>query len=85
MLHAKIMTVDGIVANIGSANLNAGRRRSTRRSTSSRSIATLTEMLDGQFDDDLAAAFGWNRGGGNDRSPIQRVVEAAVTPIKRFF
>ena len=35
MLHAKIMTVDGVVANIGSANLNARSTRSTTRSTSS--------------------------------------------------
>ena len=40
MLHAKVMTVDGLVANVGSANLNARSVASTRRSTSSRSTAT---------------------------------------------
>jgi len=37
MLHAKIMTIDGLVANIGSANLNARSTELDEESTSSRS------------------------------------------------
>ena len=53
MLHAKIMTVDGIIANIGSANLNA---RSTELDEEINLVAfdpELVRVLDRQFDDDL--------------------------------
>jgi cardiolipin synthase len=53
MLHAKIMTVDGIVANIGSANLNA---RSTELDEEINLVVfdrDLVRELDRQFEDDL--------------------------------
>jgi cardiolipin synthase len=85
MLHAKIMTVDGMLANIGSANLNA---RSTRLDEEINIVAmdrALVSILDGHFEEDLSRstrieAREWER-----RSVLQRVSETAVAPIKRFF
>ena len=53
MLHAKVMTVDGLVANVGSANFNA---RSTELDEEINLVALdrpLVRLLDDQFDDDL--------------------------------
>jgi cardiolipin synthase len=85
MLHTKIMTVDGIVSNVGSANLNA---RSTKLDEEINIVAIdreLTAILDRQYDDDLARSVRMQPGRWEHRSPVQRLVEAAVTPIKRFF
>ena len=85
MLHAKIMTVDGIVSNVGSANLNA---RSTTLDEEVNVVAidpALTAILDQHFDDDLArservAADDWQ-----ERSICERVVETATRPFRGFF
>jgi cardiolipin synthase A/B len=85
MLHTKIMTIDGILANIGSANLNA---RSTALDEEINVVAidpTLVATLDDQFDEDLARSRRVERGRWEHRSVVQRVAEAAVAPIKRFF
>ena len=53
MMHAKVMTVDGVVANIGSANLNS---RSTACDEEINVVALdpdLVQVLDDQFDEDL--------------------------------
>ena len=78
MLHAKIMTVDGIVANIGSANLNA---RSTELDEEINLVAfdpELVRMLDAQFDDDLERSEAVRSGHWADRSLSQRVLERAA-------
>jgi cardiolipin synthase len=85
MLHAKIMTVDGQVSNVGSANLNA---RSTKLDEEINIVAIdrkLTEILDGQYDEDLARSVRMELGRWEQRSTVQRLVESAVAPIKRFF
>jgi cardiolipin synthase len=85
MLHTKIMTVDGIVSNVGSANLNA---RSTKLDEEINLVAIdrdLTAILDRQYEDDLARSVRMEPGRWERRSPVQRIVEAAVAPIKRFF
>jgi cardiolipin synthase len=85
MLHTKIMTVDGLVSNVGSANLNA---RSTKLDEEINIVAIdqeLTRVLDQQYDDDLQRSVRMEAGRWKRRSPIQRVVETAVTPVKRLF
>jgi len=85
MLHTKIMTVDGIISNVGSANLNA---RSTKLDEEINVVVIdrgLTAILDGQYEDDLARSVLMQPGRWEHRSPFQRFVETAVTPIKRFF
>jgi cardiolipin synthase len=75
MLHAKIMTVDGVVANIGSANLNA---RSTELDEEINLVAfdaDLVRVLDAQFDEDLRRSKAIAPGRWEDRSFRQRVSE----------
>jgi cardiolipin synthase len=67
MLHTKIMTVDGIVSNVGSANLNA---RSTKLDEEINIVAIdreLTEILDGQYDDDLGRSVRMESGRWENR------------------
>ena len=85
MLHAKVMTVDGMLASIGSANLNS---RSTELDEEINLVAidrTLVSILDSHFDEDLARSTRIESQEWEHRSVLQRVAEAAVAPIKRFF
>ena len=75
MLHAKVMTVDGVLANIGSANLNA---RSTELDEEINIVAfdaELVRVLDEQFDEDLKRSEDIDAGRWEDRSVPRRVVE----------
>ncbi|MGY6501282.1 MAG: phospholipase D-like domain-containing protein [Acidimicrobiales bacterium] len=77
MLHAKIITVDGEIASVGSANLN---RRSTRYDDEVNLVVfdeSVVAQLDSHFDEDLERStqvteWSWER-----RSPAQRFVESA--------
>ncbi|HEV7526037.1 MAG TPA: phospholipase D-like domain-containing protein [Acidimicrobiia bacterium] len=85
MLHAKILTVDGVLAEIGSANLNA---RSTNLDEEINVVAIdrdLVATLDRHFDEDLEKSVLLEPGRWRHRSPLQRVGEAVVAPIKRLF
>ena len=85
MLHAKVMTVDGHIANVGSANLN------------SRSMALDEEInmvvldddvaatLDRHFEDDLERSVRIEPGRWSSRSRWQQGVESAARPFRRFF
>ena len=85
MLHAKVMTVDGVVSNIGSANFNA---RSTRLDEEINVVAIdrdLTSVLDRQFDDDLVSSRRVDPGVWRRRSPVERAVGLALAPFRRVF
>jgi cardiolipin synthase len=78
MLHAKVMTVDGIVANVGSANLNA---RSTELDEEINLVAmdpSLVRVLDRQFEEDLARSEEIVPGLWEDRSLTHRIAERAA-------
>ena len=78
MLHAKVMTIDGVVANIGSANLNA---RSTRLDEEINLVAfdpELVRVLDAQFDEDLERSEEIVAGRWGHRPLPQRVFERAA-------
>jgi cardiolipin synthase A/B len=78
MLHAKIMTVDGVVANVGSANLNA---RSTELDEEINLVtfdADLVRTLDRQFGDDLERSRSIEPQRWERRSAPQRVFERAA-------
>jgi cardiolipin synthase len=84
MLHAKVMTVDGIVANIGSANFN---NRSVALDEEINVVtfdADLVATLDRHFDEDLERSVPIEEGRWNDRSLRQRVLESVVRPLRRF-
>jgi cardiolipin synthase A/B len=81
MLHAKILTADGIVSTVGSANFN-------HRSLSLDDEANLvmlhretTELLDRHFAEDLERSVDLDPGRWRDRSTIQKVKEKVVSPL----
>ncbi|MFJ1598212.1 phosphatidylserine/phosphatidylglycerophosphate/cardiolipin synthase family protein [Streptomyces sp. NPDC088261] len=84
MMHAKVITVDGVAVLIGSTNFN---RRSLDHDEEVM-LAVLDEdftaTLDGHFDEDLAVSERIEKGRWKRRPTAQRLREAAVTPIRRF-
>jgi cardiolipin synthase len=85
MLHAKVMTVDGFVSNIGSANLNP---RSVAWDEEVNLVAldpALTAELDRHFDQDLERAERVVAGQWDRRTYLQRLGEALVRPLRRWF
>ncbi|OQR59967.1 cardiolipin synthase B [Streptomyces maremycinicus] len=84
MMHAKVITVDGVAALVGSTNFN---RRSLDHDEEIM-LAVLdqefTATLDEHFDDDLRAATLIREGRWKRRSVLQRAREAAVLPVRRF-
>jgi cardiolipin synthase A/B len=82
MLHAKIMTVDDLVANVGSANFNA---RSTELDEEINLVALdpdLVRVLDRQFDLDLERSEEIQPGRWEDRSVGRRVLEGITRPLR---
>jgi len=85
MLHAKVLTVDGLVASVGSANFNA---RSTELDEEVNLVVLdpdLAETLDGHFDDDLERSVLIDRDRWEDRPLGQPVLEKIVTPLRDHF
>jgi cardiolipin synthase len=85
MLHAKVMTVDGGLANVGSANVNP---RSVTWDEEVNIVAIdedLAVLLDRQFDEDLERSVRIEPGRWQRRARWQRATERAVAPVKRFF
>ncbi|MFL4952565.1 phospholipase D-like domain-containing protein [Streptomyces sp. MMS24-I31] len=84
MLHTKIMTVDGVASLIGSTNFN---RRSMEHDEEVM-LAVLDEeftaRLDRDFDADAERSEAIDPTRWKGRSLVQRMREAAVTPIRRF-
>ncbi|MEV8319374.1 phospholipase D-like domain-containing protein [Streptomyces sp. NPDC059900] len=84
MLHTKVITIDRTMALIGSTNFN---RRSLDHDEEVMLAVldqTFTATLDKHFADDLEHSELIGRGRWQRRSPLQRVREAAVVPIRRF-
>ncbi|HJS27824.1 MAG TPA: phospholipase D-like domain-containing protein [Actinomycetota bacterium] len=82
MLHAKVMTVDGLVANVGSANFNA---RSTELDEEINLVALdpdLVRLLDEQFDEDLERSEEIEPGRWEDRSVGRRILEGITKPLR---
>jgi cardiolipin synthase len=85
MLHAKVMTVDRCVANIGSANLNM---RSVSLDEEINVVIVdeeLTSTLEQHFDDDLTRSVPIEPGRWERRPAPQRLAETLVRPIRRLF
>ena len=85
MMHAKVMTVDGCAAVVGSSNFN---RRSLDHDEEVVLIALdrdLAATLDADLDDDFCAQRrrSTSPAGGSGRVP-QRALETAVGPIRRW-
>ncbi|MFE5190347.1 phosphatidylserine/phosphatidylglycerophosphate/cardiolipin synthase family protein [Streptomyces sp. NPDC056628] len=84
MMHAKIITVDSVAALIGSTNFN---RRSMDHDEEVM-LAVLDEdftaSLDRDFEADLERSVEIDLRRWRRRAALQRAMEAAVTPIRRF-
>ena len=84
-MHAKIMTIDGVVANIGSANLNS---RSTACDEEINVVALdpeVVRILDEHFDADLERSVQIREVRWEQRTLRQRVEEHLVAPLRRWF
>jgi cardiolipin synthase len=83
MLHAKVMTVDGQVASLGSANFNA---RSTELDEEVNLVVLepgLVRDLDEQFDEDIERSEEIEPGRWKDRSFARRAIEGLTKPLRR--
>jgi cardiolipin synthase A/B len=84
MMHAKVMTIDGCVAVVGSSNFN---RRSLDHDEEVVLIALDSELaatLDDHLDQDLSRSEQIDLSRWRDRSRPQRVLETATKPIRRW-
>jgi cardiolipin synthase len=82
MLHAKIITVDGMIASVGSANFNA---RSVSLDDEVNLVVIedqLVTELDRQFEVDLDRSVELDPARWRQRPLVQRVVERAVAPVR---
>ncbi|MGA9159349.1 MAG: phospholipase D-like domain-containing protein [Actinomycetota bacterium] len=82
MLHAKIMTVDHVVANVGSANFNA---RSTELDEEINLVALdpdLVALLDDQFERDVERSEEISADRWEDRSLRRRALESLTKPLR---
>ena len=84
MMHAKVMTIDGCAAVVGSSNFN---RRSLDHDEEVVLIALdpdLVATLDGHLDEDFSRSEQIDLSRWRDRSRPQRVLETATKPIRRW-
>ncbi|HEU4910284.1 MAG TPA: phospholipase D-like domain-containing protein, partial [Actinomycetes bacterium] len=84
MMHAKVMTVDGQAAVVGSSNFN---RRSLDHDEEVVLIALDPELaarLDADLDEDFERSVAIDLTRWRNRSVPQRALERAVTPIRRW-
>jgi cardiolipin synthase len=82
MLHAKVLTADGVVAAVGSANFN---HRSLSLDDEADIVVldpAVVDVLDGHFDDDLARSRDLDGEAWPHRSRFRKVKEAAVSVIE---
>ncbi len=81
MLHAKIVTVDGVVASVGSANIN---QRSMQYDEELNLVildADIVAELDADFADDVASSTTIDPSEWAARGPFQRAAERAASVV----
>ncbi len=81
MLHAKIMTADGVVATVGSGNFD---QRSLGINEEANIVVfdkATTQILDTHFDEDLQRSEEVHPDDWDERGALQRVAEAATDAI----
>ncbi|MBA9002294.1 phospholipase D-like domain-containing protein [Thermomonospora cellulosilytica] len=84
MMHAKILTMDGIVSLVGSTNFN---RRSLDHDEEIMLAVIdrdLTATLDAHFEEDLKVSARIAPGRWRDRSAFHRAKELSTVPLRRF-
>ena len=81
MMHAKVITVDGAVATVGSANVN---QRSTQYDEETNVIIfdpDVVDVLDAHFRDDLRSSRALDPADWADRGLMQRAAEKATEVV----
>lgn len=84
MLHTKIVTVDGVVADVGSANFNS---RSLAHDEEIDVVALdggVAEVLDAHFDEDLERAEEVVESRWEERSVVQQTAEKVMSAVDEF-
>ena len=84
MLHAKVMTVDGLVANVGSSNFNSRSLSLDDEVNLAVIDPEVVAVLDRQFDDDLSRSERLDPGGWEHRGVLQRAKEATASLADRY-
>jgi cardiolipin synthase len=84
MLHAKVLTVDGIASVIGSANMNRRSMQHDEEVVLSVLDCAVTRRLEADFDEELERCVQLDPPRWADRSALQRAQEKATTVIHRF-
>ena len=82
MLHTKTMTVDGIIANVGSANFNARSLKCDEEINVVVFDPLVVRYLDRQFDNDLERSIQIDLRRWNRRSLCQHAAEHLVGPVR---
>ena len=85
MMHAKVITVDGVVATVGSANVN---QRSTQYDEATNVIIfdpDVVDVLDAHFRDDLRSSRALDPADWADRGPMQQAAEKASEVVSGWF
>lgn len=84
MLHAKILTLDGVLSVVGSSNFNRRSMNHDEEIALAIVNADVTATLDAHFDDDLARSSPIDLERWRNRSGVQKVMEQAVQPVRRW-
>ncbi|MPZ52154.1 MAG: cardiolipin synthase B [Acidimicrobiia bacterium] len=82
MLHAKILTVDGVVANVGSANLNHRSALLDEEVCLVVHDPDVVATLDSHFDDDLVASLQIDPERWKERGAVQKGMEKAMRTVR---
>ncbi|CAL9496826.1 putative cardiolipin synthase YwiE [Streptomyces sp. enrichment culture] len=84
MMHAKVITVDGVASLIGSTNFNRRSMDHDEEVMLAVLDETFTATLDGHYDEDVARSVTIDPARWKRRAALQRAAERAVTPLRRF-
>jgi cardiolipin synthase len=82
MMHAKTMTVDGLIANVGSANFNVRSLKSDEEINMVIFDPDIAQTLNRHFDQDLERSVRIDPRRWKHRSFVQRAKEHLVTPLR---
>ncbi|MFJ6797277.1 phosphatidylserine/phosphatidylglycerophosphate/cardiolipin synthase family protein [Streptomyces sp. NPDC091268] len=84
MMHAKIMTMDGVLSLVGSTNFNRRSLDHDEEVMLAVMDVEFTASLDAHYDEDLEASEVIRPDRWKHRSMLQRARETAVLPIRRY-
>jgi len=85
MLHAKVLTVDGVASVVGSANMNRRSMSHDEEVVLSVLDPVVTRRLEQDFDDELERCVRLDPQRWEDRSLTQKVSEQATRALHHFF